>query len=84
MLMPRAEVSSDTPLRSVRLAAQHAVLRLTRPYWWGQRQLTSLLIDAIQGVQETRGAAEESLAARIDAIGSLEETEMREESLAKC
>ena len=64
MLTPRAEVSSEAPLRSVRVAAQQAVLRLTRPYWWGQRQLTGLLIDAIQGLQERRGTAEESLSER--------------------
>jgi SAM-dependent methyltransferase len=70
MLTPTTEVSPLARLRTLRLAAQRLVLRLTRPYWWGQRQLTGLLIDAIQGVEETRKASESSLAERLDALES--------------
>lgn len=56
MLTPTSGLPETARFRSVRLALQGVLLRLLRPYWWQQRQLQSLTLEAVRTVSETRAA----------------------------
>jgi glycosyltransferase involved in cell wall biosynthesis/SAM-dependent methyltransferase len=70
MLTPAAEVPQPSRLRGARLKAQRLMLRAIRPYWWGQRQLSSLLISAIERVDQTHTSDDLNLRARLGSIES--------------
>ncbi len=56
MLTPAPGLPETARFRSARLALQGFLLRFLRPYWWQQRQLQSLTLEAVRSVSETRAA----------------------------
>jgi hypothetical protein len=60
MLTPGVGLPETAKFRGLRLRLQSALLRALRPYWWQQRELNSLLIEAVRGVNERRAADAEA------------------------
>jgi SAM-dependent methyltransferase len=56
LLTPGVGLPETATFRGMRLRLQSALLRVLRPYWWQQRELNSLLIEAVRGVNERRAA----------------------------
>ena len=56
MLTPATGLPETARFRGPRLALQGFLLRFLRPYWWQQRQLQSLTLEAVRTVSETRAA----------------------------
>ena len=55
MLTPGVGLPETAKFRGLRLRLQSALLRALRPYWWQQRTLHSMLLDAIVGLDQSRG-----------------------------
>jgi SAM-dependent methyltransferase len=53
LLTPQASVPATSKLRGVRIRAQRLLFRALRPYWFGQRQASMLVIDAVQAVDRS-------------------------------
>ena len=65
MLTPGVGLPETAKFRGLRLRLQSALLRALRPYWWQQRELNSLLIEAVRGVNERRAADAEARHAEV-------------------
>ena len=57
LLTPKADAAPDRKLRGPLLAMQNLLLRVLRPYWWQQRQIQSILIDALRHVSQDTARA---------------------------
>lgn len=74
MLTPAIGLPGTARFRGLRLRLQAILLRALRPYWWQQRELNALLIDAVRGVNERRAAdADAKHADLLHQIGALRE-----------
>ena len=50
LLTPTADAAPNRQFRAPFLAMQNVLFRILRPYWWQQRQIQRLLIDALRQV----------------------------------
>lgn len=75
LLTPMSGLPDTARFRGVRLTLQGFLLRCLRPYWWQQRQLQGLTLEAVRSVNETRAAdAASRHADLLQRIGELEST----------
>ena len=57
LLTPTADAAPNRLFRAPFLAMQNVLFRILRPYWWQQRQIQRLLIDALRQVSQDAARA---------------------------
>ena len=61
LLTPEASLPVTAKLRALRIPAQRLLFRALRPYWFGQREASRLVIDAVQAVDRSLVAQSASI-----------------------